>query len=339
MNLGLLGALGGLGQGMAAFGQDMLKQLDARDAEAKQLALEEWRARIREEYELAREKRAEDRRRAEEQRHLDTYMVSGDRARDSLLQREFEKFKADLGATDATEDELRAVFEQQYFDRSVAPGDANSNRYNPKDSDFLREQRAQAVGGMGAPTGLISELYKLEKDTLTRERQAEEDAYKRWLDQQKMERDERRDRLNEERTNAQIRALNASAERASRPSSSGTKQDDEPKLAPRQRSELKVLEDELKAAREAETKAISKSQKAAAAERRQELERRYQAFWDAVEGKTATNTPTDAPASATAKTPKPPAVLQSLPRGAVQVGTSGGKPVYRLPDGRLVIQQ
>lgn len=37
--------------------------------------------------------------------------------------------------------------------------------------------------------------------------------------------------------------------------------------------------------------------------------------------------------------PEPKATLQSLPAGAKQIGTSGGRPVYQLPDGRKVIQQ
>lgn len=332
MNLGLLGALGGLGQGISAFGQAMLKDIDSRDAEKRQLALEEWRMRLREQYDLEREKRAEEAKRAEDRRYLDSLVASDELATQALREREFQRFKSDLGSTDAPEEELRSIFEQHYFDKSVAPGDKNSDRYNPKDSEFVRQQRMEAVK-IGAPTGLISSLYTQEKDTINRERQAEQDAHKQWLDEERLRRQEAKDdwQREKDREVLRIQGMNAQANLARANGSGESGKKDDEKLTPRQKSELKILEEELKSASEAVGKAVGSTAKAQAQERLNAAELRYRQFWDRVDGEKPAE-PANPPAQAKS-------ALTELPKGAVQVGTSGGKPVYRLPDGRMVIKQ
>lgn len=322
MNLGLLGAIGGLGQGISNLGQTMMKDIESREADERQRVIDMWKLQMQEEYAIKREEREAARTEAENKRTLGILMASDENARKTLAEREFEKFKRDLGQTDATDEQLRQVFEQQYFDQSVAPGDAQSDRYNPLESGFIRQQRIEAAK-LGASSGLLSTLYTQEKDALNHERQAVLDAQKQAEAERRRINDERRLDISERRADAAMTTAAAALARANLTSATA----DNDKLTPRQKSELKIIEDELKAARDNLSKALGATARKAAEERLALAEQKFQAFWGNVDGGTK-------PEPTKPEPPKPaePKPLPLPPRSAGKEALKVGA-VYQTPRG------
>ena len=130
----------------------------ARESEAllnRQMALADYQAKVQREAELFKASLAERR----DQANAKTRMAA-DAGGDAALQESaFRKFKRDLGQTDATDEQLKQVFDSQYYEQSVAPGDANSDRYNPLESERLLSRRNEALK-LGAGAGLLDSYTK-----------------------------------------------------------------------------------------------------------------------------------------------------------------------------------
>lgn len=345
MNLGLIGAIGGLGAGISSLGQSMMKDIESREADARQRAIDEWKLRMQEEYAIRKDERAAAAQEAMQRRDADILMRADDAAKQSLREREFERFRNDLGQTDASEAQLREVFERQYFDREVAPGDANSRRYDPANSEFSRERFRQAQH-MGASSGLLKTVYDDYKLDLSLEDK-----------EQQRERQARLDAMNERRTNALIEqgerraaAAEASSQaallRATRSPAEGRSSDDGEK-------EIKRLERRYKIAMDAKPKEPKLSTKRAREDYQAELARwemdhgeAVRAYMSALQGGPVDPPATPQPGSAKVNTQPistPPSNgqrrLSDLPPGTRQIGTANGRPVYQLPDGTRVIKQ
>ena len=258
-----------------------------------------------------------------------TMRVESDEAgRDSMAKREFEKFKRDLGQTDMDEKQLREVFDQQYFDRSVAPGDANSQRYDPRDSDFTKASRTEAMkrgassGLINAYTGQLKEDVANERYADQQERQARLDANRERYEEGKAERDERRVAATE-------RTANAAVTRAERSGASGAKED---KLSETQKARLDILKRQVLDAEKAVGDAGSiKSRKDAAQARLDEANRKLDEFISSVEsgGKTSTSKP---PATENKPAATPP--MSALQEGK-QTRFANGQ-VWTLKNGKAV---
>lgn len=90
---------------------------------------------------------------------------------------------------------------------------------------------------------------------------------------------------------------------------------------------------EVKLNQEAET--LRKAAKdASSADARRDYEARLKEVMDEIARRRSGGA---APAPQSGNNPKPAATISSLPKGAVQIGTSGGKPVYQTPDGKRFI--
>lgn len=204
----------------------------------------------------------------------------------SLAERGFEKFKRDLGQTDATDEQLREVFRQQYFDRDVAPGDANSKRFDPKDSDFTKSARTEAMK-RGASSGLINAYSAQLKEDVTGEKYAEAQDRQARLDAQRERYEEARLEQGERRTAASERAAEASVIRAERSGSGGGKSED--KLTETQKARLDLLKRSVIDAEKAVADAGSvKSKRDAAQARLDEANRKLDEFLAPLEGKPST---------------------------------------------------
>lgn len=236
--------------------------------------------------------------------------VEADEAgRRTLQGRNFEQFKRDLGQTDATDEQLREVFEQQYFDRDVAPGDANSKRFDPKDSEFTGAARTEAMK-RGASSGLINSLTTEKKEQEGLERYADQTERQARLDAQRERNEQARLEQGERRVAASERTAEASVIRAERAGSSAGKPDD--KLSETQKARLDILKRNVLEAEKALGDAGTiKSRRDAAQARVEEAYRKLDEFTAQVDGKPST--------------PKPPAT-ENKPAAT--------PPVSRLQEGR-----
>lgn len=258
-----------------------------------------------------------------------TMRVESDEAgRESLSRRAFEQFKRDLGQTDASEEQLREVFAQQYFDRDVAPGDANSQRYDPKDSEFTRQSRTEAMN-RGASSGLINAYTGQMKEDVANERYVEQQTRQARIDAEKRARDEARDEREADKTDAQIKLLAAQAGRAERTGSGGSASQAD-KLTETQRARLDILKRNVLEAEKALGESGSiKSRRDAAQTRVDEAYRKLEEFTSQVDGKPSTP---KAPATENKPSATPP--MTALKEGRITTFANGQK--WKLVDGKPV---
>lgn len=205
MKLGLLGALGGLGEGVSAYGQQMTRGIDQQESDARQRSIEEWRLQKQEEYQIAREERAVATAEANAKRDADLRIKSREGAGAALEDRGFVDFKAKLGASDASDEQLREVYKTQYHDKTVGEF-AGADMFDVKDSTRAREELRQ-LEGLGAGSGLLNTANAGVKDAVAQERQQEIAARQARLDANKEKFDSKRMEL----TDAQIAATTAKA--------------------------------------------------------------------------------------------------------------------------------
>lgn len=175
----LAGFLGGLAKG----GLDIINTEEAQQRKIEDEARrEEATMRAEERRALAETKRQETleafrlaRQEADRKRDASDMIGASEDAEKAVSDRGFERFKSDLGQTDASPEELRKVYESQYHDKTVG-GFQGADRYDVKESEKAKE-RLNQLQRRGASSGLISSGYTDYKDTANRERQAEVDAF------------------------------------------------------------------------------------------------------------------------------------------------------------------
>ncbi len=177
------GLLAGFVGGLAKGGLDIINTQEAEQRKIQDEARREEAAmRAEERRALAEQKRQETLEalrveREERTRKRDaTDMIEADAAAQGAVKdRGFEKFKSDLGQTDASEAELRQVYESQYHDKRV--GDfQGADRYDVKESDKSQE-RLRQLQKRGASSGLISSAFNELKSVQGAERDAETRAF------------------------------------------------------------------------------------------------------------------------------------------------------------------
>jgi len=174
----------GIGKGIAdagaTFGNSMMKGIE-EERRMQQEALREERLIAREE---EREQRKEARLEAAAKKDADIFAQAEANAPAIGDKRRFEKFKADVGQTEMSEEELRKVFDEQYNQRRVGGfegADRYLERYSKQKEDTLNEIRR--LGGSSAAIKEGRESYKAaveaearaDKDALDRRREDRRD--------------------------------------------------------------------------------------------------------------------------------------------------------------------
>lgn len=205
----LAGFLGGLAKG----GLDIINTEEAQQRKIEdESRREESTMRAEERRALAEQKRqetlqvlAEQREEKRRQRDAGDMIGANADAEKAVSDRGFEKFKSDLGQSDASPEELRKVYESQYHDKTVG-GFAGADRYDIKESEKAKE-RFNQLQKRGASSGLITSGFNEYKDTVTRERQAEVDATKAAKDKVEQERKDREEERKGKVADAQIAKL------------------------------------------------------------------------------------------------------------------------------------
>lgn len=166
--MGLIsGALGGLGQALQQQAQtgmqnDALEQRDIRQTK------------LREELDAKRAEAIEARRIKSDERNAAIYNEAEQAAGPAGDERRFNKFKTDIGQTDATDEQLRAVFKDKYNQRAVGNFDGADRYVDPESAnrqDIVSELRKKA-----APATMIQSAQNDYKSQLGAERQATIDA-------------------------------------------------------------------------------------------------------------------------------------------------------------------
>lgn len=196
----------GIGKGIAdagsTFGGAMMKGIE-EERRMQQEALREDRLIKREE---EREQRKEDRIEAAAKKDAEIFRKAEESAPAIGDKRRFEKFKADVGQTDMTEEELRGVFDSQYNQRKVGNfegADRYVERYSKQKEDVLNEIR-----GLGGSSGLINQATNVYKATLDAERAADKQA----LDEKREDRRDREARDRYEQTDRRLDILSRNAD-------------------------------------------------------------------------------------------------------------------------------
>lgn len=111
-----------------------------------------------------------------DERNAAIYNKAADAAPAAGDERRFQKFKADIGQTDATEDQLRTVFENQYNERTVGNFGGADRYVDPESAnrmDIVNELRKGS-----APATMVRSAQDDYKAQLGAERQAQADATK-----------------------------------------------------------------------------------------------------------------------------------------------------------------
>lgn len=180
----LAGFLGGIAKG----GLDIINTEEAQQRKIEdEDRREEATMRAEERRALAEQKRqetlqilAEQREEKRRQRDAGDMIGASEDAEKAVSDRGFEKFKSDLGQTDASPEELRKVYESQYHDKTVG-GFQGADRYDVKESEKAKE-RLNQLQRRGASSGLISSAFN---DVKT-EQGAERDAANRAFNERKL---------------------------------------------------------------------------------------------------------------------------------------------------------
>jgi hypothetical protein len=159
----------GIGKGIADAGQTFA-QAGMRQYEMDR---QDEREGLREERLLKRQEALDELKAAREETKLrkdaDIYAQAETNAPAIGEQRRFGKFKTDVGQTDASEEELRKVFDEQYNQRKVGNfegADRYAERYSKQKEDVLNEIRR--MGGSSTAIKEGRESYKATVDAETR---------------------------------------------------------------------------------------------------------------------------------------------------------------------------
>jgi hypothetical protein len=295
-------------------GSNIEKYASMQDAERRELEREE-RADARA---LERERLSEERKEQGLLKQAEIFSQAESNAPGVGEARRFEKFKSDLGDTALTDEQAKEVFKSQYDQKKVGGfegADRYVEAYSKQREDVLNEIRR--LGGN-------SESIRFAQQDVKTAQTAEAAAAKQAFDEKRLAETERNNRAQTDATNRRIEAVIAG--QASRGGSGSS----ESKLTPRQQSDAKALDEDIKAARKAledatagqasvrktERDAAEKAKTTAEA-RLAEAQRQRNEFWDSVEGKRPV-TPENKPAPSKA----PPKI------GTVQGGYrfKGGDP-------------
>ena len=150
-----------------------------------------------------------------DERNAAIYLKAADAAPAAGDERRFQKFKADIGQTDATEDQLRTVFKNQYNQRVVGnfgEADRYTDPASANSQDIVSELRKNA-----APATMIVSAQKDHQSLLDAERKATIDALS-------LRRQENKEADDKEGRHLEARRIEALAARGSGGSSSDTKE-------------------------------------------------------------------------------------------------------------------
>lgn len=325
--------LAGIGKGIAdagqTFGSFMMQGIqDKRKDELE--ALRDERLIAREEL---REQRAVDRVEAAALKDAEIFAKAEQAAPAIGDTRRFDKFKKDVGPTDMAEDELRKVFDEQYNQRKVGAfegADRYVERYSKQKEDVLNEIRRT-----GGSSGLINQAQNSVKTAQEAERAADRLAFDQKKEDARAGETNRRLDLLDERITSQNKT---DAIRANKPAGgagggaakvrSTYTNSEGNKVAVMSDGSEKTLGKAGDFDKSVASLVTKMSKDDYAFSKLPEAEKREKAI-ERLTGGTA--------APKTGDNPKPAATISALPKGATQIGTSGGKPVYQTPDGKKFI--
>ena len=334
----------GIGKGIAdagqTFGTYMAKDIEDRRKETLEALREERQAAremARDERLTAREEDREIRKDARTEaaalKDADIYAKAEAAAPGVGEARRFEKFKKDLGQTDMAEEDLRTVFKDQYDQTKVVAfegADRYVERYSKQKEDVLSEIRRR-----GGSSGLINQAVAEVKGAREAERAADKLAF-----------DEKRLNEVEQRRRDEFKALlpikqqtaDASTTRANKPAGGSgsnvakvrsTKVDDQGNvvaiMSDGTTKSLGIKSGDFNKQISTTITAMGKADYSF--NKLPEAEKREKAI-ERLTGGTGAPKTGDNPKAAT---------ISALPKGATQIGTSGGKPVYQTPDGKKFI--
>lgn len=344
--MGLLGAMAGLGKGLSMVAEDNMKTIQRQEetaaSEERQMRIAAWQAKMNEEYALAKEERAVARDDAKTKRLIDDTMKADTRSGEIGTDRRFAKFKQDGLAAGyfegMSDDEIKQAFKDHYDDRQVTT-EAGGDRYQDKTREIKSQDRLKAAQETGN-SGLIATSLKGVDDARAadaidaKERQARaESARKERRDEQRWEYEQETLRIRDKQADTQARRVEGALAKV------GAKASDP--LSERKAivSEIKELESTMPKPPDT-SKLVGKMKEKADADYAAKLE-----AWKRSEDgqilaalrqrqrELMSNKPSES------KPAGGQSVIKSLPEGARQIGTSGGKPVYQTPDGKKFIAQ
>lgn len=177
----IAGAMGGLANATGSIADDQIKA----NARAKEMELQEQRSIAgeqrravlqRENFEFEANRKLEMQQKIDE-RNAATQIKAEEASKGIGDERRFAKFKADLGKTDATDEQLREVFNSQYDSKRFMAGDKVESPYVDKGSDRAGDV-VNALKQQGAGSGLVKSAMDEQKLQAAAEQKAAELAAK-----------------------------------------------------------------------------------------------------------------------------------------------------------------
>ena len=347
--MGLLGAMAGLGKGLSMVAEDNLRGIqrneEAAASDERQRRLAEWKMKMEQEYAIDKENRQAAQKQAEEKRFADTADKVDTRSKEIGTDRRFQKFLQDGKQAGYFEgmstEQVKEVFDQTYDDKRVNAQEGG-DRYQDKTLAVKADDYVKAARETGNP-GLLTQALNDRKTAIGQDNTNATNAFK----EREAKRKEEADRVREEQRDEQLAIQNKSVTAAiARSGSSGSDKgiSDALKFLDSQRkgwsSELADLKDRRKALDSAMgMKKDEKLAKLQAIEDEQKAIKAKIADADEKYGQLSAKLFDDKPSSKPSASKPTGGQLPSLPAGAKQIGTSGGKPVYETPDGKRFIQR
>lgn len=348
MGMGMLfaGALTGGAKAVGELADDAIKQRER--AEVRQQSIMDRRNEL-----LFEMKAKADMANAQDREDAMGYQTALERGKSMGDDRRFAKFREDVrasgGGEGMSEEGLRDLFNQHYNDKVVA-GDARY--YEPESME--KRDALQSARGSGASGKVLSGLQEEYRAASQGERQAKQDADKEAREDRRYQQQRERDALLfGQRKELQGERL------ASRGSGSGSSGGSEPKVRSTKTNAdgevIAVMSDGSTKPLGIQDQAFAKSVATMVAKMREDRRYRNEAdekLVEIVKQRLASSgvakadmadeaaAPKSTPQKSTVKdnpTTKP--VINALPAGAKKIGTSNGRDVYELPDGRKVISK
>ena len=205
--------LGGLLAGALAGGAKAVGDVAQDELESQRRTRERQ---LQYDYELRKTEWAEQLKSAREEvrakREATQAAAIDDKAESTLKEQEWKKFRADLGNSDMPENELRQVFESQYYDKQVTD-EQGGDRYDVKETTRAKEKLNQARQS-GASSGLLKTYMDEAKAAVKDENDKAEIARKERADKKREE--ERTQRSQKEDDQREEREARRAAEDSSR---------------------------------------------------------------------------------------------------------------------------